>query len=486
MELSIGVRGTAARFALVLMLVVAADWLLMDVGAGLNYAVFAALLVLALVLTQPRLLLRPQALAAVAAVLGLVAALVWQPGPLVMSMSLGGLMAVAVWRRPAGWPSGGRWMYQGLNFAFAGCLKAFLDIPVLDRWYRSRMSGGRLANNVDGFLKRWWLPVLLSLVFLGLFVIANPLLSTCLQTVLEAINELLLYLPQTLSTGRLFVWMLVGLWCWALLRLRRIRRPPAVGAQLPVLADEDLLPALLERCLWLFNLVFLLQNVLDARYLWAGAQLPEGIAPHTYVHRGSYPLVATALLAALFVLVAFRQGLARAPLRRARVLVIVWLLQNVFLTASAGWRLWLYVQEFMLTRLRVATIIWLVLVAVGLLLIALRIIQERNNRWLVNVNFAILVAVLYTCCFVNFDRHIADYNVRHCQTVRANGKELHLEYLTHLGPDSLPALDWLIERTPDPLLHGRLILARDDLRAQLADRQAHWRTWTATEALLAR
>ena len=52
MELSIGVRGTAARFALVLMLVVAADWLLMDVGAGLNYAVFAALLVLALVLSR--------------------------------------------------------------------------------------------------------------------------------------------------------------------------------------------------------------------------------------------------------------------------------------------------------------------------------------------------------------------------------------------------------------------------------------------------
>jgi hypothetical protein len=298
--------------------------------------------------------------------------------------------------------------------------------------------------------------------------------------------SLLNWLPDLLQPDRAILWGLVGAQVWAYLRMRVVRRPPPPTAAVPQLADDSLLPAVLERCLLLFNLIFLLQNALDARYLWAGAQLPEGIAPHTYVHRGAYPLVATALLAALFVLVAFREGQAREPLRRARKLVIVWLLQNVFLTVSAGWRLWLYVDEFMLTRLRVATIIWLVLVAIGLLLIGLRIIQDRSNRWLVNVNFTILVATLYLCCFINFDGLIATYNVRHCQTIRPDGREVHVEYLVHLGTSSIPALDWLIAETPDPRLRERLIDARDTLADRLESRQADWRTWTAAEARIPR
>ena len=58
-----------------------------------------------------------------------------------------------------------------------------------------------------------------------------------------------------------------------------------------------LLARIMTRGLLLFNLVFLVQNLLDVEYLWAGAALPEGVTYAGYAHRGAYPLIATALIA---------------------------------------------------------------------------------------------------------------------------------------------------------------------------------------------
>ena len=63
----------------------------------------------------------------------------------------------------------------------------------------------------------------------------------------------------------------------------------------------------------LFQAVFALQNGLDLAFLWSGAPLPDGMTLAEYAHRGAYPLIATALLAGLFVLVTLRPG---APTRR--------------------------------------------------------------------------------------------------------------------------------------------------------------------------
>ena len=89
----------------------------------------------------------------------------------------------------------------------------------------------------------------------------------------------------------------------------------------------------------LFNLLFLLQNVLDIEYLWSGAALPAGMSYAEYAHRGAYPLILTALLAGLLTLIAFRRQSTGAGWKWARILVYVWLLQNVFLVASSLLRL---------------------------------------------------------------------------------------------------------------------------------------------------
>src|SRR5262249_3851015 len=153
-------------------------------------------------------------------------------------------------------------------------------------------------------------------VFIVLFGIANPVIDYWVSLIdLEALLDLL-------DVWRIAFWLCVVLGVWAFLRprlpkwLRRTRPAPA-PALAPLQPEVSSAitrtqvifskPAIL-RALILFNLLFAVQTVLDGAYLWGGAALPDGLTYASYAHRGAYPLVVTALLAAIFVLVAMRPG----------------------------------------------------------------------------------------------------------------------------------------------------------------------------------
>jgi hypothetical protein len=211
-----------------------------------------------------------------------------------------------------------------------------------------------------------------------------------------------------------------------------------------------------------------------------------------YAHRGAYPLIATTMLAGLFVLITFRPGGLAERSVWARRLVYVWIAQNVVLVASSMWRLSLYVDVYSLTRWRVAAAVWMILIAIGLTLLIARIVRRMNNRWLVQVNTLAAGLVLYVCCFINFNRLIAEYNVTHCReltsSVEAQRVELDLAYLESLGPDAIPAL-LRYTGSVDAQAHDekvidawrRIALLHADLDRQLGD----WRGWTVTRASLA-
>ncbi|MEM7489506.1 MAG: DUF4173 domain-containing protein, partial [Pseudomonadota bacterium] len=164
---------------------------------------------------------------------------------------------------------------------------------------------------------------------------------------------------------------------------------------------------------------------LDGAYLWGGAALPEGMTYAEYAQRGAYPLLATAMLAGLFAIVArpFTDG---QPLLCG--VLLLWLAQNVLLCASALWRLDLYVAAFGLTYLRVRAGIWMALVAVGLGLVAWQVLRARSNGWLLRRGVAVGLATLYGCAFVNFAALIAAHNIGDADT------PLDRHYLCELGP----------------------------------------------------
>ena len=180
-------------------------------------------------------------------------------------------------------------------------------------------------------------------------------------------------------------------------------------------STDDLLARIMTRALILFNLLFLLQNVLDIEYLWSGAALPAGMSYAEYAHRGAYPLILTALLAGLLTLIAFRRQSTGAGWKWARILVYVWLLQNVFLVASSLLRLGKYIAVYSLTELRVAAGLWMLLVACGLCLILWKIWKNRSLNWLVWTNGAALLVLLLFVMLCDIRGHIAEYNLAHCR-----------------------------------------------------------------------
>jgi hypothetical protein len=322
----------------------------------------------------------------------------------------------------------------------------------------------------------WLVPVVFGLLFVLLFASANPLIEKWVSLLNPAD-----WLSNFDLTHTLF-WALVLLIVWPFVHVRWRRRRERVPAAPRPIADNaepgSEFPGLFSadtilRSLILFNLLFAIQTLLDAIYLWGNAALPDGISYADYAHRGAYPLIATALLAAGFVLAAMRPSGAAEKSAVIRPLVYLWVGQNVLLVISSMLRLYRYVEIYMLTGWRIAALVWMLLVAIGLVLIVARIVLGQTNGWLVRMNLISLTATLYLCTLTNFPAITADYNVSHSKEALGKGVNLDTNYLYELGPQALPALD-----------RARLLpmvtirdCGRNRLLATQAADMASWRSW---------
>jgi hypothetical protein len=322
-----------------------------------------------------------------------------------------------------------------------------------------------------GSLVAWIVPLIFFIIFLALFSSANPLIENKLMQIdLRALFNLL-------DPWRISFWFMIACLVWPLMR-RRIRRktaglPRAADVAEPIDLDYLLGDKAISRSLILFNALFALQTLLDLAYLWGGATLPDGMSHAEYAHRGAYPLIVTALLAAGFVHIAMRRGGPAEHSRLIRPLVLLWTGQNVLLVISSIFRLDLYVAAYSLTYLRLAALIWMGLVAAGLLLMLVQIVWRKPVSWLVAANAATLALVLYGCCFINAPWLVASYNIEHCREVGGTGPRLDLQYLGSLGPQALPAVEADVNRVP--VLWSTARGYRHDYETRIG--QQNWRAW---------
>jgi hypothetical protein len=332
-------------------------------------------------------------------------------------------------------------------------------------------------NRLAAGFTLWLVPIVLGGIFVFLFASANPLIAKWVNLLNPGDAS------SYISVSRVLFWVTAFSMVWPFIKVRWRRMPeptPDLSEAPPqehgtIDRSSDFFgAATILRSLILFNLLFAVQTVLDVTYLWGSATLPADVSHASYAHRGAYPLILTALLAAGFVLVAMKPG---GPAERSKVirpLVYLWVGQNVLLVASSILRLDLYVQIYLLTWWRIAAFIWMLLVAFGLLLILARIILNRPNEWLVRANLVALTATLYVCSLINFSAVIANYNVDHSREVSGRGIQIDMNYLIHLGPQALPAIDRAIQlRGADPTLVSR----RNCLVEQQRNDMASWRAW---------
>ena len=448
------------KLALVIGLAALADWLFWYQRIGLSFTIFAIALFAATSLGNLATLGRRRAATAVAIFLAGLAPAIEELNTLSSFLAVAALaISVAILTNPQ------------LSRLTDG-LRALIDLLLIGPF---RLIGDAVRMTNVRALALWFVPLLFSAIFVALFASANPLIERWIVELKPGDANSYIDLARTLF------WALVLSAVWPFVHVRwrprkeRTLAAPPVASTVPATPDlSNLLSAgAILRSLILFNLLFAVQTLLDVIYLWGDAKLPDGISYGDYAHRGAYPLIVTALLAAGFVLAAMRPGGPAEQSAVIRPLVYLWVGQNVLLVVSSMLRLHRYVQVYLLTGVRVAAFVWMLLVAIGLVLIVARIILKQSNGWLVRMNLISLGATLYLCGLLNFDAMIADYNVTHSKEASGKGVNLDLNYLYSLGPQALPALDRA------HLLQGVNVGACGRTRLlgiQAAD-MASWRSW---------
>jgi len=352
-------------------------------------------------------------------------------------------------------------------------LRGVRDLLLIGPWRLIPDAAGALRGpSLTRGLIVWFVPLAFGSLFVLLFASANPLIEHWFDGIRP--GEIM----SQISWRRGLFWLAALSLIWPFIHVRRRNRKTAIDATVPepgpISSDDlDILlsPPTILRSLILFNLLFAVETMLDVVYLWAGASLPDGISYAAYAHRGAYPLIVTALLAAGFVLLAIRRSSTGTKTTLVRALLYFWVGQNVMLVLSSILRLKLYMDIYLLTYWRLAALIWMGLVAVGLILIIARIALDRSARWLIRMNLVALFATLYVCALVNFDAIIADHNVAHSRQAGGMGVSLDGAYLASLGPQAIPALTRLAS---DPYLAARLAPLLEEQACDMAS----WRSWS--------
>ncbi|WP_192361032.1 DUF4153 domain-containing protein [Mesorhizobium mediterraneum] len=475
-----------ARFGVAVLLAALADFFFYGQPVGIMFFLFGITLAAAAAAIQPSAL-SARGLWSAALLVGLL--------PLIENVSTLsvaiGLVAMAVFALSLVgrlWRGAARIAGQVALFLLAAPFRFVHDFF---RWRKAARRFGRRRIRLAP-IAVWIMPLTLGAVFLALFGAANPVIEYWLSLID------LLALLDFIQLPRLAFWLfaLAGVWVFLRPRLprflrriaRRVSPVPVSGVTTttkPAKAIEDVIfgKAAILRALVVFNMLFAVQTALDATYLWGGVALPDGLTYAAYAHRGAYPLIVTALLAAGFVLAALRPGSATSGDPFIRRLVYVWVAQNIVLVISSILRLELYIGIYALTYWRVAAFVWMGLVAAGLALIIARIALEKSNEWLLSANLLTLSMTLYACSFINFAALIANYNVEHSFEMTGQGTELDFWYLRSLGPSAWPALDRFLEhqgRTNAASVPSYRELARllgqDEARYRAG--RENWRAWS--------
>ncbi|SDT51479.1 DUF4153 domain-containing protein [Bradyrhizobium canariense] len=448
-----------------------ADWLFFGWEIGVSLALFLGVLGVTAVACNGTRAARPVRMVMTAVFVAGLAALIENVDMLSVTI---GMLATAMFVIVMTAGENSSWyrdLFEAATVPFRGPFQFVGDVIRALRHMKRRTSGWL------GSLVAWIVPLSIFAIFLGLFSSANPLIEYQLKRI--DLRPLL----EFLESWRLVFWVFIVCTVWPLLR-RRVKSkpvrqlPPEGSAAAVEPSDLDYLlgEKAMSRSLILFNALFALQSGLDLAYLWGGANLPDGMSHAEYAHRGAYPLIATALLAAAFVLVAMRPGGPAENSKLIRPLVLVWVAQNILLVVSSIFRLDLYVAAFSLTYLRLAALIWMVLVATGLVLILIQIMRKKSNSWLLSANAISLALVLYACCFLNAPWLIASYNVEHSRELGGTGPSLDIKYLESLGSaQTLPPVEAHLSQFPGTLPLSLAYRASPD--RNYLKLPGNWRAW---------
>ena len=318
------------------------------------------------------------------------------------------------------------------------------------------------------FMRFLIIPMLILLLFFGLYNFANSIFSTVINNMGEAVQQFFARVFDWFSWQR-FGFLLWGMFITGGLLLKSkvlyfsetdinkctdLPRKKNNLIKWKQTAWFQLLSLLMGRfangimalqnenttgiiSLVLLNILLLCINCIDVIYVWFGFQYKSDMNLSEYVHEGTGMLIFSIVLAMALVLFFFRGNLNFYKKNKLlRFGAYAWLVQNMVLAVSVLVRDYYYILHSGLAYKRIGVLIFLLLVLVGLITVFIKIKQVKTIYYLLRINgwFAIGVLVVMAC--VHWDENIAAYNL-----ARKNVIPLDIKFLLSLSDKTLPVIE---------------------------------------------
>jgi hypothetical protein len=244
--------------------------------------------------------------------------------------------------------------------------------------------------------------------------------------------------------------------------------------------------AVVRAPLFIFAIIYVIFFVSMGVYMFSafGGGTADGFTYAEYARRGFFELCGVAainLTIIIFVYLFVRRGAGEYP-KSLRTLTTAISSMTLLLIVTAASKMLLYVNMYGLTRLRVYTLWFMVLLLAVFIVLIIWHIRPFNAGKPIAIAFAALVLCLFMS---NTDGLIAKYNVEGYESGKF--EEVDTEMLATLSDATLPWLAKLADEAPDEEMRNaaktaiteNIIIYSEDVYGESAE----WRRWNLQSAM---
>lgn len=343
-----------------------------------------------------------------------------------------------------------------------------LAVPNFFRELTIRKNKLTRLTNWPKYFRKLIIPLSILVVFTIIYSLANNIFSNILSEIINAVSNWLIHFFDWFSAERLLFFLLgIFIVSGLVLRSRNIFFSDADMKMKNDLSRKkthykkwkdsswaELLSVITGKAstgilglknelnmgsisLLLLNILLLIINSIDIKYVWFGFTFGRDANMAAYVHEGAWLLIFSIVLAMLLLLFFFRGNLNFYKKNKwLRYGAYFWILQNSFLVFSAFNRDYFYISHYGLAYKRIGLLFFLAMVLTGLVTVFLKIFLTKTTYYLLRLNAWAALILLVFATFVNWDETIAQYNLDRKSVI-----PLDVPFLLSLSDKTLPLLE---------------------------------------------
>lgn len=330
-----------------------------------------------------------------------------------------------------------------VNFFELPLLKRFLEyvvgsimsiIRVIGGLAKSPKSETVAISTKPSFTVGMLIAVVLSLIFIGLFASSDQVfrqnfdwLGDALSSIGDWFNNFNIHVGRIVTIG---FWIVVA-FAWLAMAISRNRVSNTDEIKLTkFLSQKDAQVIIGAVCV-----IFALFVVVQLRFLFGGADLPEGISYADYARSGYGQLLLATVIASGVVYLT--RNTTKAVGNPNRLLPALLLGLNAVVVLSAWKRLSLYESAYGWTMTRFVARMGLVCIMIGIIILAIWVAGKLSNRQVFTASWYTLALVLLASAAVNPIGLITERNI-----VDLPSREVALDvaHLLRQSPDSYASL----------------------------------------------